>query len=162
MRKSAIISDCGLYRYRLEREWEPSLYSLPIIMLNPSTADADLDDPTIRRCVSFAKREGYGGIIVMNLFAFRATSPDDMKSASDPFGHECGYHLDTLFEYANEYRTPILAAWGTHGNYRQRDAAIKATAKGWGTPLACLGKTAAGHPRHPLYVKGDQTFEEYA
>lgn len=131
-------------------------------MLNPSTADANLDDPTIRRCVSFAQREGYGGIIVMNLFAFRATSPDDMKGANDPFGDECGYHLDTLFEYANEYRTPILAAWGAHGGYRQRDMAINATAKGWGTPLVCLGKTAAGHPRHPLYVKGDQPFEEFA
>ena len=162
MIKDAIISDCGAYRYRLSRVWDQACYSLPIIMLNPSTADANLDDPTVRRCVSFAQREGYGGIIVMNLFAFRATSPDDMKSAGDPFGDKCGYHLDTLFEYANEHRTPVLAAWGAHGGYKQRDASIKAIAKGWGTPLVCLGKTASGHPRHPLYVNGDQPFEEFA
>jgi hypothetical protein len=82
----ALISDCGIYRYMLTRKWEPSCYSLPIIMLNPSTADAREDDPTIRRCMSFARREGYGGIWVQNLFAYRATSPAAMKAATDPFG----------------------------------------------------------------------------
>jgi len=162
MIKSAIISDCGAYRYRLSRQWDESCYSLPIIMLNPSTADANIDDPTIRRCISFAKREGYGGIIVMNLFAFRATSPDNMKDATDPFGPDLLDHIGEMFDYATLHRTPILAAWGAHGIYKSAEKEMKQLAKRSGVDLVCLGKTAAGHPRHPLYVKGDQPMEHFS
>ena len=157
--RGAAISDCGQYRYSLTRKWEPGAYSLPIIMLNPSTADADIDDPTIRRCMSFARREGFGGIRVVNLFAFRATSPDDMMAAADPFGPGGAEHLEDVLSIAAQAGLPVLAAWGTLGGYRQRDEAVKMSAKGWGTKLVCLGTTKDGHPRHPLYVRGDQPFE---
>ena len=82
----ALISPCGQYRYWLMRSWDKYSPRLPIIMLNPSTADASTNDPTIRRCIAFAVREGFGSIVVTNLFAFRATSPDAMKAAVDPVG----------------------------------------------------------------------------
>lgn len=161
MRADASISPCGRYRYWLTREWEAGCFKLPIIMLNPSTADASNDDRTIGRCVEFARREGFGGIVVMNLFAFRATSPDAMKSADDPFGPKCARHLDKLMTYSVEFDVPILAAWGAHGGYRDRAAQIMASAKGFGARLVSLGITKDGHPRHPLYVKGDQPFEPF-
>lgn len=125
-------------------------------MLNPSIADASIDDPTIRRCMSFARRENYGGIIVANLFAFRATSPQGMMSAEDPFGPQGSEYIKRQMMAAKVYNTPILAAWGTLGNYLDRADAVKLSAKGWGVSLVCLGMTADGHPRHPLYVRGDQ------
>lgn len=88
VQKRASISPCGLYRYSLERWWDTSCYARYYIMLNPSTADAEVDDPTIRRCMGLAKRDRFGGIVVLNLFAFRATSPADMKAAADPVGPE--------------------------------------------------------------------------
>jgi hypothetical protein len=86
MRSAAEISPCGSYRYWLTRQWGGGALLLPIIMLNPSTADVEQDDPPIRRCMSFAQREGFADISVFNLFADRATSPDDMKATADPIG----------------------------------------------------------------------------
>lgn len=159
--KGAKISPCGAYRYELTRAWELGKPDLPIIMLNPSTADAELDDPTIRRCIAFAKREGYGGIIVANLFAFRATSPANMRAAKDPVGPDGNAVLEWLLERSVSEGTPVLAAWGTHGLYRNRAAAVLGMATLCGARLVCLGVTAAGDPRHPLYVKGDQPFEPW-
>ena len=166
MRRTATISPCGKYRYDLTRQWRwghsaLGSHLLPIIMLNPSTADADVDDPTIRRCISFARREGFDGIRVVNLFAYRATSPGDMKIAADPFGPEGSAYIERTLEMAAVLETPVLAAWGAHGGFRARDEAVRISAKGWGARLVCLGVTAAGHPRHPLYVKGDQPFVAY-
>jgi hypothetical protein len=134
---------------------------LPIIMLNPSTADAEIDDRTIGRCMHFARRDGFGGIRVLNLFAFRATSPDDMKAASDPIGPENDTHLGELIRRASESNIPILAAWGSHGSHLGRASAVKLVASINGARLICLGQTSDGHPRHPLYIKGDRTFEAY-
>lgn len=161
MRKSAVISNCGKYRYRLDRKWDDGLCSMPIIMLNPSTADADLDDPTIRRCISFAKREGFGGIVVMNLFGFRATSPKEMLAAENPHGPENWNHLLEMISYAREINEAILCAWGAHGVHGMAKR-VQEYAKVNKVRLACLGKTSGGHPRHPLYVKGDQSFEAFA
>lgn len=158
MKRGATISDCGQYRYSLTRKWQEGVYSLPIIMLNPSTADADIDDPTIRRCMSFARREGFGGIRVVNLFAFRATSPDDMRAAADPVGPSASEHLDEVLSIAARADLPVLAAWGTQGSFRGRDVSVKLSAKGWGTKMVCLGVTKDGHPRHPLYVAAAQAF----
>lgn len=158
MYKAAEISPCGQYRYWLLRVWDRSLKTLPIVMLNPSTADASKDDPTIRRCMAFAAREGFGGIRVVNLFAFRATSPDDMKAASDPFGPEGSAVLGEIFMVAGMTDTPVLAAWGAHGDHRGRAEMIRLSAKGWNARMICLGTTKGGHPRHPLYVAGNQPF----
>lgn len=159
--KDALISPCGRYRYWLTRQWDPGAWMLPIIMLNPSTADAAVDDPTIGRCMGFARREGFGGIKVMNLFAFRATSPIDMKAADDPYGPDCAEHLDRMMRVSAENGVPILAAWGAHGSHQNRAEMVTIGARGWGATLVCLGKTKEGHPRHPLYVKGDQPFEPF-
>lgn len=145
---TAVISRCGLYRYHLTRKWGRGPYAL-LIMLNPSTADAMQDDPTIRRCISFAKREGCGALVVVNLFAFRSPSPADMKAADDPVGPENDRYIRSAVAGA---KGPIIAAWGAHGSYRGRDKAVRALVD---APMVCLGLTKAGAPRHPLYVRGD-------
>lgn len=160
-RASAVLSPCERYRYALARDWS-SAPTLPIIMLNPSTADANVDDPTIRRCMGFARREGFGGIFVTNLFAYRATSPNDMKAASDPYGPEGSAWLERALRSAAGTGVPVLAAWGAHGSYRDRAGTVIISARGWGTRLACLGTTSGGHPRHPLYVKGDQRLVDFS
>lgn len=154
VRKTADISDCGTFRYRLTRYWGPG-YMLPFVMLNPSTADANVDDPTIRRCMAFARRESAGGIVVANLCAFRSPSPADLDKASDPFGLGNKQVLQCLAQEAAAQGVPIVCAWGSHGAGRGDQYAVNLFREE-GAKLVCLGKTAAGHPRHPLYVRGDQ------
>lgn len=84
MKKSAILSDDRKYRYSLSRVWDESKNKVMFIGLNPSTADETEDDPTIRRCINFAKSWGYVGLEMTNLFAFRATAPKDMKNTKEP------------------------------------------------------------------------------
>lgn len=151
--KRALISDCGAYRYWLTRKWGPG-HDMRFIMLNPSVADADIDDPTIRRCMSFAKREGYGGIIVCNLFALRSTDPSALAGGEDPVGPDNGKWIQELVDKC--HLLPTVAAWGAHPFATDRAEAVKAMFAKVAGPLWCLGKTQAGHPRHPLYVKGDQ------
>lgn len=151
MQSEALFSPCNSYRYRLSRSWNPGTAPLAIVMLNPSTADAERDDPTIRRCIALAAREGFGGIEVMNLFAFRATAPADLKAAADPIGPDNDPHLRDLFLR----HSAVLAAWGVHGTYRGRADTIIRLVGGLGVALTCLGHTAHGQPRHPLYVRRD-------
>jgi hypothetical protein len=155
--KDAVISECGQYRYGLSRTWGHELI-LNIVMLNPSTADAEFDDPTIRRCIGFARRENYGGIQVSNLFAFRATNPSDMKSTSYPVGPSNDQVLRSALRYGRTFGAPVLCAWGAHGSYWRRDEWFVQQAKEIGTDLVHLGLTKAGQPKHPLYVKSDQPF----
>lgn len=131
---------------------------MPFVMLNPSTADADIDDPTIRRCMSFARREGAGGIVVANQFAFRATEPDDLRKATDAFGPDNENALREVAAEAAATGMPIVCAWGAHGGKSNRHIVILQSA---GARLVCLGKTKDGHPRHPLYVRGDQALEDF-
>lgn len=153
MRKRAIISVDGQYRYRLSRHWDDGAPSLTFIMLNPSTADAEVDDPTIRRCIGFAKRQSFGGIYVANLYAFRATEPRDMKRAIDPIGPENNQILRYMFSRAADQLTPVVAAWGTHADPRRVRDVMKLNV---GATVLSLGVTKDGHPRHPLYVRADQ------
>lgn len=156
----ATLSPCGKYRYRLDRFWSGE-HALPFIMLNPSTADASQDDPTIRRCMGFARDRGFGGIIVTNLFAYRATSPNDMRAEHFPVGVFNDDYLTGLMNWAARADVPVVAAWGAHGGFRRRDEQVLSLARFIGCRMVCLGTTAAGHPRHPLYVKGDQPFEPF-
>ena len=155
VRKSAQISTCGRYRYILERFWSGE-HALPFVMLNPSTADADLDDPTIRRCMGFARRQGAGGIIVANLYAFRATKPADLWKAKDPEGPGNDAALSAIAKWSATAGVPIVCAWGAHGGNSNRPIALMQAEH---ARLVCLGKTKDGKPRHPLYVKGDQPLE---
>jgi hypothetical protein len=154
----SVLSECGRYRYTLTREWNGSLPALTFVMLNPSTADATLDDPTIRRCIGFARRRGFGGLQVLNLFAFRATDPMHMKAAHDPVGPDNDAHIIAALTATAAASSPVIAAWGVHGTYNGREAEVRKLSLECGVKLMCLGSTKGGHPRHPLYVAAAQEF----
>ena len=149
---SANLSKCRNYRYSLSRIWAEGPQVL-FIMLNPSTADEHIDDPTIRRCISFAYSNGFGGITVVNLFAFRSSSPKDLKLQSDPIGPE----NDDWIRSMSECHDVIIAAWGNHGSYMNRGDAIRDKIQN----LKCLGMNKSGQPKHPLYVKGGSPLCQY-
>lgn len=157
MNGDAILSPCGTYRYRLSRIWGPGPSRALFVMLNPSTADATEDDPTIRRCIGFARSWGLDGLLVGNLFAFRSPSPKDLKATPYPTGPDNDAHLDSM---AQEARL-VVVAWGAHGTLDYRDASVCVLLQHHAS-LYCLGKTAGGQPRHPLYVRADQELVLYA
>lgn len=159
--RTAVISEDTLYRYRLTRVWDETKFLLPIVGLNPSTADAKIDDPTIRRDMGFARREGAGGIIKCNLYGFRATKPEDMLKARDPYGPANTGYLLQLIEFAATEGIPIVCAWGVGGGWTSAPQAFVQTAQSRGAVLVCLGITKDGHPKHPLYVKGDAPWQTY-
>lgn len=149
---SALFSKCGTYRYVLTRtiaqniRWvKPALF----IMLNPSTADEVNNDPTIRRCISFAKREGCTSLTVVNLFALRATDPKDLAKHTDPIGEENNKIIKDMIQA--HYMGIVVAAWGSHSMAHERAKEVLKFGS-----FRCLGKTKNGSPRHPLYVKSDQ------
>lgn len=144
MSPETIFSPCRAYRYALWREWIGGTGYAMFVGLNPSTADEKLDDPTIRRCVAFAKAWGYAGLCMTNLFAFRATQPADMMAAADPVGPDNDKHLLALSSEAGV----IVAAWGVHGSFGGRDVAVRVMLPA----LHCLKITKDGHPGHPLYL----------
>lgn len=153
MNRSAVLSsDGGLYRYSLRRTWEPGVAHALFIMLNPSTADATVDDPTIRRCMGFAAEWGLGGIYVANLYAYRATKPADLWRATDPVGPDNDQWLHALYVRTRFENGAVIAAWGANAK-PDRVAAVCSSLG----PLDCLGVTKAGAPRHPLYLRADAT-----
>lgn len=143
---SAVISECGTYRYRLEREWDATTGKVAFLMLNPSTADHTEDDPTIRRCIDFAKAWGFGGIIVGNLFALRSTYPRALYTHPNPVGPDNDAHLAEICQSSIR----VICAWGTHGALHGRDRAVYDRLELF-DPRA-LKVTSKGHPGHPLYV----------
>lgn len=154
MLRRAVLSLDGRYRYRLDRAWDEQGRNVLFVMLNPSTADAEQDDPTLRRCLRFAQDWGYGSLTVANLYAYRATLPADLKRAVDPVGPECDHHLERCAREASL----IVAAWGVHdesGRAQQvrRVLGPEATALAW---------TKAGQPRHPLYLRADSAPQSWA
>lgn len=156
MIRDAVISDDGLYRYLLSRTWDPTCPPMTFVMLNPSSADAAVDDPTIRRCIGFAKREGCGSVWVVNRYAFRTHRPKYVVAAAKAGVHVAGpenYHrVREAFALTKIGGGIMVAAWGAH---------LPTLEKHWpATPvdrdrLYCLGHTAEGHPRHPLYLPSD-------
>jgi len=151
MIKDAIISECLSYRYMLSRKWSEDNRTILFCMLNPSTADANLDDPTIRRCIGFAKEWQYDQMIVVNLYALRTPNPKELWPHINPIGDENDFYLQQL---ASEH-IDIVCAWG--GNAK-KDRVIKVATilENSGANLMCLGITKDGSPRHPLYLKKDQ------
>ncbi len=146
--KSAIISPDSIYRYELTRTWrENDRPPIVWIGLNPSTADANQDDPTIRRIVRFSYDWGYGSMVMLNLFAFRATDPKKLMLAADPMGPDNQSHI---MRYAHGPNKMVMA-WGNHGAIRNVGPLLirRLTAR---PNIYCLQMTKAGHPRHPLYV----------
>lgn len=150
----AVFSPCERYRYALVRHWNSSKAPVAFIGLNPSTADASNDDPTIRRCRNFALQWGFGGLIMVNLFAFRATNPTDMMTQFNPVGEENDYYLRSMTREAGK----VFAAWGNHGVFLNRDRDVFAMFP----KLWCLHvNEKSGTPQHPLYVPGDVRPEIY-
>lgn len=148
--KSAVISDCGQYRYTLQRRWDHIKIPLAtFVMLNPSTADADNDDPTIRRCIGFAKALGWGGIQVVNLYALRSTDPKALWTAADPVGPDNDKHLTDVAQWADIASAPLIAAWGANA---RPDRVTAVLALPHFDRLTALGVTNKGAPRHPLYL----------
>ncbi|MFG7490124.1 DUF1643 domain-containing protein [Methylorubrum rhodesianum] len=149
---SAIISPCGLYRYRLERDLGGMLAGPTVawIMVNPSTADATEDDHTIRKVIGFSERLGAGRIVVGNLFAFRATDIRALRTVADPVGPEADDHLRKILFGADR----IIVAWGPlaklPGPLRTRWQRFVEIAGENVRPLRCLGTAMDGHPLHPL------------
>lgn len=160
MERGAIISNCGLYRYRLWRRWGDG-HNLYFVMLNPSTADADADDPTIRRCIGFARKMFCGGIVVANLFGFRATRPEELRRQDYAFGPG---NYDALREFMADAlieNMAIICAWGSSTYAKNGSWRVTNLMKAEGCRGICLGKTKDGSPRHPLYVSASQPFENY-
>lgn len=145
--KTAIFSPCRKWRYALTRIWDKELPVVQFIGLNPSTADETLDDPTIRRCIGYARDWSFGGLVMTNMFAYRATYPKDMLSQDDPIGPENDAWITTIANRAGK----IVAAWGSHGNRRNRDLDIHVLLKGF--DVLCFGLTKNSQPKHPLYLK---------
>lgn len=152
----ANFSPCKVYRYDLHRDFGMQTPPLTVVMLNPSTADARKDDPTIRRVIGFAKAWGAGSLLVLNLFAIRATDPREMLAATDPIGPENDAYLRRALTAARDEDRAVLAAWGAHGNHLGRDFHVMHKLVD-GVRWTCLGRTHAGHPKHPLYVPSNTT-----
>lgn len=146
---SAVLSPCRTWRYALERRWGDGTFAM-FVGLNPSTADEHVDDPTIRRCIGFAKTWGFGGLLMGNLYAYRATKPADLACADDPLGPDADVWLTTMMVRSGI----VVAAWGAHPLVRARERDVVALLGGERN-VYCLGRTQAGHPRHPLYLRRD-------
>lgn len=149
----ALMDREGIYRYDLWRVWDPALPRLGWLMLNPSTADASADDPTLRRCMGFARQWGYGGVTLRNLFAFRASDPRTLVTAPDPVGPLNDQHLTGEWPSV----TMIVAGWGgsTYAQSTGRARHVAELMGAAGHRLHCLGVTKSGQPLHPLYQPSD-------
>lgn len=162
----AKISPDQLHRYLLWRDWElpgdrEFTPRMIFIGLNPSTADHREDDPTIRREVAFARREGCGAMWKLNLFAFRATEPKDCAAAADPIGAENDRYLTKTLEQAARHGFPVVAAWGAADFAAARQGWVRRMARDSGVNLLCFGATASGAPKHPLYLSADTPLQPW-
>lgn len=154
MIKTATLSLDGTYRYELSRTWYEGHGAVHFVMLNPSTADADKDDPTIRRCIGFAQRMGACKLIVTNLFAYRATIPTALCDVEDPIGP----NNDTTILMGAANAAQTVLAWGSFGKFMDRGKEVRAML----SQFDCydLGVTQLGEPRHPLYLPKDARLDK--
>lgn len=147
--QNARFSRCKTYRYSLSRSWNEGSGKAVFIGLNPSTADQREDDPTIRRCVGFARAWGCNSMEIVNLFAYRATKPGDLKLSAKPIGR----NNDRWISAAISEAALSIACWGNHGEFQGRSDKVRDRYPN----LLCLGINASGAPKHPLYIKATQT-----
>lgn len=145
----AVFSDDRVYRYTLTRAWNPALPTAMFIGLNPSTADENRLDRTLRRVIDFVTREGCGALVMANLFAFRSKDPHQMKRAPDPIGPQNDAWLARLLASSEL----VVCGWGIHGAFRQRSTDVRMLLRSASSKARCLGLTATGEPLHPLYLK---------
>lgn len=146
MQSGAVI--IGNYRYLLWREWNSSNKTVSFIMLNPNSADAQTNDPTITRCINFARSWGYGRLEVVNLFAYRTSKPSLLKQVVKPIGKDNDrYVIESV-----ERSARVILAWGNHGVWRKQDLYVLQLLKNH-NHLYSFGITKRGCPRHPLYLR---------
>ena len=145
MKRSAAFSKCRTYRYALWRAWHADIPYAMFIGLNPSIADEERDDPTLRRCIGYAMDWGFGAVVIGNLFAYRATRPAEMMKVSDPIGPQNDYWLMQLASEAGI----IVAAWENGGSFRERASQLLDKLPN----LHILALNKSGQPSHPLYLK---------
>ena len=146
-KSGAVFSDCRKYRYALWRMWNEHKPIAMIIGLNPSTAGHTRNDPTITRCISFARSWGYGGVCVTNLFGFRATAPTELKAHHAPIGKENDAWVNEMAKGA----AITVAAWGNHGKFLNRSLELLPFLE----QLHCIKMNKSGEPAHPLYLKAE-------
>jgi hypothetical protein len=149
--RETILSSCRRYRYTLWRQWSADASSpyVNFVLLNPSTADERNDDNTVRRCIDFTKRWGYSALCITNLFCYRTTYPEQLLKCKDPFGRFNKMWLIRIARGADL----VIAGWGINGDYLAQDWHVRALIdRRARKPLHCLGLTAQGHPKHPLFL----------
>lgn len=156
----ATLSECRCYRYRLWRSWGDRDHRVVFVGLNPSTADEARDDPTIRKCIGFAKRWGFGALDMVNVFAWRSTDPRGLLAAADPVGPDNDESLRAAFDGAHR----IVWAWGRHNSRVRELVAGRVGRAGWfsvarGCEVGTLGRAQDGSPRHPLMLAYTTRFE---
>lgn len=155
--RTAVVSACGTYRYRLSRRWGPAggRY-VAWVMLNPSTADAERDDATVRRVVSYSQAWGYDEAFVVNVFALRATDPAALKAHPDPVGPDNHWHVEAVCRNAKL----VVAAWGANMGGTIPELRVRHDLAKWGG-AKCLGLTRDGHPKHPLRLRKDEVPRDF-
>lgn len=151
----AIFDNSQKYRYLLWRSWNSDAPRITFIMLNPSTANEFENDPTIRRCINFAKHWGFGSLGVVNLFAYRATNPNEIYDVTEPVGEE----NDTYLLQELKQTELVILAWGTKGAYLNRDKEVLQLLSSF--DLYAIDVSKEGHPKHPLYLRADSTPAKY-
>jgi hypothetical protein len=149
----AYFSRCRKYRYLLGRTWDQRRHAVLFLGLNPSTADEKNNDPTVRRCIRFAKDWGFGTLLLANLFALRSTNPIELYNHKDPVGCSNDDILTLISASAKE----VVFAWGTKGGFMDRDQIIKKIYPN----ASCLGVTKGGHPKHPLYIAASTPLKQF-
>jgi len=153
MTRDAILSPCDRYRYQLVRSWSRQTSrrsTVVFIGLNPSTADAMHDDPTIRKCIAYAQAWQFKKLLVVNLFAWRATNPNELLTASNPVGKLNNKHLDEAISHS----ALVVACWGEYGTILGRSDDLRAR---YARRLMCLKTNQSGEPTHPLYLPATLT-----
>ena len=148
----AEFSPCRTWRYVLRRRWSAAP-PIAFILLNPSTADETKDDPTIRRCIGFARSWRAGGLVLGNLFALRSTDPRALRSHPDPVGPGNDSALLAIVDEVGRDGT-VICGWGVHGTLMDRGEKVRASLRDWGCTPRALAMTATGEPGHPLYLPG--------
>ncbi|WP_442199767.1 DUF1643 domain-containing protein [Senegalia sp. (in: firmicutes)] len=163
MKGNALISQCKNYRYFLTRDLEEGEKGKVVfILLNPSTADHEKDDNTLKKCIGFSERWGYTSLEVVNLFAFRATKPSELynKVELDIVGNECNKYIKKAVESADK----VIVGWGCNGNKKQgkkRSKEVLQLLSKMDKKIYSLGQVKSGHPRHPLMPSYETPLEEY-
>ena len=150
-KSTAVFSSCFDYRYSITQVWNDSGKKLLYILLNPSKATEEISDPTLTRCQNRAHRLGYTQFKVCNLFAFRSTNPNLLKSTSDIIG----FHNDEILRKSIRWADSIISSWGSLGTIRERNLAVKKILKDSGKPVYHLGLTKNQQPKHLLYISFD-------